>query len=68
MSFQFPPQGAEIGKSGVHYRVWAPLASRTVVQIVSAADELLRTLALSPCGRGYFHGLDQAGQAGSLPV
>lgn len=56
-------QGAEIGRSGVHYRVWAPRAERVVVQIATASGET-RELALTGEGNGCHSGLDAAGQAG----
>ena len=58
------PQGAEVSASGVHYRVWAPKAAAMSVEILSANGRHLRSVPLSPAGRGYFHGLDSLGAAG----
>ena len=60
------PQGAQVGESGVHYRVWAPKAESMSVEIMSADGRVLREVALSPCDEQFFHGHDPIGAAGDL--
>ena len=56
------PVGAEIQPhGGVHYRVWAPRASR-VTLVLEGSRHL--ELPLDPEARGYFSGLDADGAAG----
>jgi maltooligosyltrehalose trehalohydrolase len=65
MSPGLPPQGAQAGLAGVHYRVWAPVAREAAVEVVDGTGRVLRTMALAPGGgRGYFHGHDESGRAG----
>jgi maltooligosyltrehalose trehalohydrolase len=55
------PVGAEIGSSGVDFRVWAP--KRTTVEVVF--DEELRRVTLEPDGGGYFRGNAHGARAGT---
>ncbi|MEA3210362.1 MAG: hypothetical protein QOE70_3419 [Chthoniobacter sp.] len=66
MKPDFPPQGAEVSSTGVHYRVWAPKVSAMTVEILGADGRLARAIPLAPCSRQYFHGLDPTGVAGDL--
>ncbi len=66
MENDFPPQGAAVSASGVHYRVWAPNVSRMAVEIQSSDGCVIREIALAPCSRHYFHGHDPRGAAGDL--
>ncbi|TCO89653.1 maltooligosyl trehalose hydrolase [Chthoniobacter flavus] len=56
-------QGAEIGRDGVHYRVWAPKAERVSVAVTTEGGET-RKLELAGEGNGYHSGLDASGRAG----
>ena len=66
MKTDFPPQGAEVSTTGVHYRVWAPKVSAMTVEILGSGGRLLREVPLTPCSRQYFHGDDPTGHAGDL--
>jgi maltooligosyltrehalose trehalohydrolase len=58
------PQGAELTDAGVHYRVWAPRASRVTVQVISAGATTPRKVPLAPEANGYHAGSDPLGVAG----
>lgn len=55
--------GAEFSSGGVHFRVWAP-ARKTVQVVFKGLHE--RAVALTPDGAGYFGGLVQDVDAGTL--
>jgi maltooligosyltrehalose trehalohydrolase len=55
------PVGAEIGPSGVDFRLWAP--KRTTVEVVF--DGELRPVTLEPDGGGYFRGNAHGARAGT---
>jgi len=59
------PQGADLVREGVRYRVWAPDAA-SVDAVVWSSDDPPRTIPLVVDASGYFHGLDHQGQAGDL--
>jgi maltooligosyltrehalose trehalohydrolase len=56
-------QGAEIGRQGIHYRVWAPKANEVAVRITSP-EGATRRLVLEREADGYHAGLDVGGLAG----
>jgi malto-oligosyltrehalose trehalohydrolase len=56
--------GAQVGDSGVHYRVWAPAARGVVVLIDKGAAS--RSLALSSEIEGYWSATDLNGAPGDL--
>src|SRR5690349_14842135 len=57
------PVGAELLRSGVDYRVWAP--GKKSVEVVIQNGDAHRTVRLQD-SNGYFHALDSAGRAGDL--
>jgi maltooligosyltrehalose trehalohydrolase len=58
-----PPPGAHLTGDGVHFRVWAPLASEVAVVFEDAARA---PLPLAPEPDGYFSGTWAGGTAGAL--
>ena len=59
------PQGAELVREGVRYRVWAR-ETHQVEALVWTADEPPRAVPLVLDASGYFHGLDHQGEPGDL--
>lgn len=57
--------GAELGDTGVTYRVWAPDHDHVAVCIQSS-DKPERKIELNPETSGYFAALDPEGKAGDL--
>lgn len=66
MQNEFLPQGCELGPSGAHYRLWAPIRRSVDVQIFRPDGELLRQQRMARGDDGYFHSHDEAGAAGDL--
>lgn len=60
------PQGAEIGSSGVRYRVWAPACERVDVEICGKDGEPARLLPMTLDAHDYYHVVDEKGRAGDL--
>ena len=58
------PQGAELGESGVRYRVWAPEKRRVEAHIQPAGGGSARSLVLVPEAGGYHAASDPLGRAG----
>lgn len=60
------PVGAELGLSGVHFRVWARRRQRVDVVFGDDASPALRLTRLKSEGNGYFSGMVAAARAGDL--
>ncbi len=68
MPTEQPAPGA-VGLSdggGVRYRVWAPESKGLETIVFAGSGEVLRAVALTAAGRGYFQGDDPQGRAGDL--
>src|SRR5688572_8713093 len=55
--------GAELSEGGVHFRVWAPTASRVAVAISS--EGMPQTVELKQDAEGYYSGLMERVGAGA---
>src|SRR5215212_2097344 len=54
-------QGAEVLRSAVHYRTWAPEAKQVGVVVFDSCGKRQRVIDLEREAGGYFSGLDHLG-------